>query len=357
MAVSRVKTLWVREPYLELILAGRKTIEVRVAYDNIKRLQPGDRLMLNEKHGITIERIDRYASFEEMLAHEDPGSIAPPPFGKGELADGPRLDELLLDLRRIYPPEKEALGVVALELSLPRRYDVVFFDLGYTLIYFEPIQEVIVQEALGMIGVARSVDEIDAAVRDVWGKYFREAETVGFPATKEHDTEVQDTLHRQLLDKLGIEVDDGILSAYSESVEAWFQKPGVIRPYPDVVDVLDALRERGYRLGIISNWSWNLAERVAQVGLEDYFEVIWASAYAGYNKPHPSIFHQALDKLPPPTVEASRVLYVGDSYRHDVGGARNAGIDVALIDRDGTSGAEDCTVIGSLGELLNILDE
>jgi putative hydrolase of the HAD superfamily len=123
------------------------------------------------------------------------------------------------------------------------------------------------------------------------------------------------------------------------------------------VDVLDTLRERGYRLGIISNWSWNLAERVAQVGLEDYFEVIWASAYAGYNKPNPSIFHQALGKLPPPTVEASRVLYVGDSYRHDVGGARNAGIDVALIDRDGTSGAEDCTVIRSLGELLNILDE
>ncbi len=103
----RTKTLWIKDEYLQLILAGRKTVEIRVAYSNIARLQVGDRLLLNEQYPFIIQRIGRYASFEELLSHEDAASIAPdvPP------------DQLLERLRGIYPPEKEALGVVALEIE------------------------------------------------------------------------------------------------------------------------------------------------------------------------------------------------------------------------------------------------
>jgi len=103
----RAKTLWIKDEYLRLILADRKTIEVRVAYSNVARLQRGDRLLLNDQHPFVIRRIGRYASFEELLAHEDAASIAP---------DVPR-DQLLEKLRAIYPPAKEALGVVALEIE------------------------------------------------------------------------------------------------------------------------------------------------------------------------------------------------------------------------------------------------
>jgi ASC-1-like (ASCH) protein len=103
----RTKTLWIKDEYLRLILAGRKTVEVRVGYRNITRLQVGDRLLLNDQHPFVIRRIGHYASFEELLAHEDATAIAPdvPPGG------------LLEGLRAIYPPEKEALGVVALEIE------------------------------------------------------------------------------------------------------------------------------------------------------------------------------------------------------------------------------------------------
>ena len=60
----RPKVLWVREPYLSLILSGRKTIEVRVGYENIRRLQPGDRLKLNDRHLAIIQRVGRHANFE-----------------------------------------------------------------------------------------------------------------------------------------------------------------------------------------------------------------------------------------------------------------------------------------------------
>ena len=104
---GHVKTLWIKDEFLAQILAGRKTVEVRVAYSNIARLKAGDSLLLNDAHHYIIRRIGRYADFEELLSSENPNAIAP----------GIPVDELLTRMRAIYPPEKEALGAVALEIG------------------------------------------------------------------------------------------------------------------------------------------------------------------------------------------------------------------------------------------------
>ena len=103
----RSKTLWIKDKYLEQILAGSKTVEVRVAYGNLVRLQAGDRLLLNDQHPFIIRRIGRYQNFEELLTREDPAAIGPatPP------------GQLLNAMREIYPREKEALGVLAFEIA------------------------------------------------------------------------------------------------------------------------------------------------------------------------------------------------------------------------------------------------
>jgi ASC-1-like (ASCH) protein len=103
----KTKVLWIQDAYLRQILEGRKTVEVRVAYSNLARLLPGDRLLLNDQHAFLIRRIGRYSDFAALLAAEDPAAIAP---------DLP-LEDLLPALRSIYPAEKEALGVVALEIE------------------------------------------------------------------------------------------------------------------------------------------------------------------------------------------------------------------------------------------------
>ncbi|MFC2030323.1 HAD-IIIA family hydrolase [Chloroflexota bacterium] len=339
------KTLWIREPYLAQVLAGRKTIEVRVGYGSILRLQPGDLLRLNGTFLAEVRRVNRYEGFEGLLANEPPAAIAP------ELPPG----ELLDALRQIYPHEKEDLGVVALELAV-RRYDAILFDLGYTLVFFEPPQEIIVQEALLAAGDERSVDEIKAAADVVWGNYHRDAATVTFPATEQYDRDTQLALIRDLLTELGLAGDKRHRQAYTESLESRYSKPGTIRPYTEVGEVLTTLRQEGYSLGIVSNWSWNLRDRVSQVGLEHFFELVWASAYAGCNKPHPKIFAQALDRMQPAGLAPERVLYVGDSYQHDVVGARNAGLDVVLLDRDGTADDPGCPVVGNLYGLIGLLD-
>ncbi len=348
--MSRSKTLWIREPYLSQILDGRKTVEVRVGYDNLRRLEPGDRLKLNDQHLVTIRRISRYAGFEELVAHEDPSAIAP------DLPAG----ELLPALRELYPPEKEVLGAVALEVIAPlsagatraRRYQAILFDMGHTLVYFEPPDEIIVQEALRALGAERTTDEILAAVRLVWGESYGDATTTTFPATPEYDREINSRQDQRLLDRLGLGTEPDIVRAYSAAVEVGFSRPGVIRAFPEVTAVLAALREQGYRLGIISNWSWNLRDRVPQAGLDGFFEIVWASAYAGCIKPHPGIFRQVLAQM---SLPAGSALYVGDAYKYDVVGARNAGIAVALLDRKGTAGDPDCPVIRDLWGVFDLL--
>lgn len=106
--MPRVKTLWIRDEYLRQILSGRKTVEVRVAYSNITRLEAGDVLLLNDLHPYVITDIRRYPHFDALVAAEDPATIAP---------DLPGHQALLAACRAIYPPEKEALGVVALEIK------------------------------------------------------------------------------------------------------------------------------------------------------------------------------------------------------------------------------------------------
>ena len=103
---KRVKTLWMKPDYLGQILDGRKSVEVRVGYDNIRRLKPGDELLLNGLHSYAVMRVGHYASFREMLLAEKVTAIA---------ADA-TVEELLAHLREMYPPEKELLGVVALEI-------------------------------------------------------------------------------------------------------------------------------------------------------------------------------------------------------------------------------------------------
>jgi len=106
-APVRPKVLWLKAEYLAHILAGRKTVEVRVGYPTILRLRPGDRLRLNDEHLVTIRRLGHYRDFEELLAHEDTAAIAP------DLSP----EELLSALRALYPPEKESLGAIALEVE------------------------------------------------------------------------------------------------------------------------------------------------------------------------------------------------------------------------------------------------
>jgi putative hydrolase of the HAD superfamily len=130
------------------------------------------------------------------------------------------------------------------------------------------------------------------------------------------------------------------------AAEAW-------RIYEDVGPALKALRRRGVRLGVISNWDERLRPLLRSLGLEEYFEVIVVSHEAGDPKPSPLIFARAASAMALPP---DAMLHVGDSGREDVAGAKAAGFRALLLDRLGSEGGTgDESMINSLRELAGWL--
>jgi putative hydrolase of the HAD superfamily len=111
--------------------------------------------------------------------------------------------------------------------------------------------------------------------------------------------------------------------------------------YEDVVPTLEALKMRGRRLGIISNFSPNCESLLNQLGIGHYFDFFIVSGILGIEKPDPRIFQAAVQAA---GRDVSELVYVGDSVFHDVEGARKAGMDAVLIDRADRFPEQPCRV-------------
>lgn len=120
--------------------------------------------------------------------------------------------------------------------------------------------------------------------------------------------------------------------------------------YDDTVPALEQLGRSGVQSLIVSNHIWRLPEIIRALGVSARFEGVLTSARVGVRKPHPRIFEAAMHLAGTGPTET---IYVGDSYKHDVIGARGVGMDAILIDRDGrTEGQQlDVTVIRTLDQL------
>jgi putative hydrolase of the HAD superfamily len=95
---------------------------------------------------------------------------------------------------------------------------------------------------------------------------------------------------------------------------------------PGAVETLAALREQGYRIGLISNTIWPAElhiEDLAEVGIVPYLDHMDFSGELGYWKPNPRVFQHALSKL---NVAPEQAAFVGDNPREDVLGAQGVGM-------------------------------
>ncbi len=102
--------------------------------------------------------------------------------------------------------------------------------------------------------------------------------------------------------------------------------------HEDARAALLAVRERGARTVVVSNWDVSLPEVLERTGLAPLLDGAVSSAVAGAAKPDPAIFALGLSLA---GARARDAVHVGDSPSEDVAGARAAGIDAILIDRPG----------------------
>jgi putative hydrolase of the HAD superfamily len=121
--------------------------------------------------------------------------------------------------------------------------------------------------------------------------------------------------------------------------------------YDDVAPALRELAARGVKIGLISNSHRCLASFERHFSLQGLITAAVSSSEHGYLKPHPSIFESALNRA---GVSAHESVMVGDSYAHDVEGARHVGMRGILVQRTSRMSATvppDVPVIRDLSEL------
>ena len=109
---TKVRTMSLYPRNMEKIISGTKTVEIRVEYPNYRTIAANQllRFMDSDRSCLTrIVRVSRYPSFDAMLDVEDPVAIGYEP--------GLSKEAMLERVRRIYTPTKEALGVLAIEVS------------------------------------------------------------------------------------------------------------------------------------------------------------------------------------------------------------------------------------------------
>ncbi len=121
--------------------------------------------------------------------------------------------------------------------------------------------------------------------------------------------------------------------------------------FADAAPALAALRARGLRLVVASNWDCSLSGRLEGAGLGPALDAAVSSAEVGHAKPAPAIFEAALERA---GASAAEAVHVGDSLEKDVNGARAAGVRAILIARDGAPpvGVES---VRSLAELPSLV--
>lgn len=98
---------------------------------------------------------------------------------------------------------------------------------------------------------------------------------------------------------------------------------------PEALPLLNYLRDRGYRLAIVSNWDGTLIDVLRQTGLGNYFDAILDSDVVGSRKPDTRIFEVACAAT---GVRPEEAVHIGDSPCADVAGAQAAGVQPLLLD-------------------------
>ena len=229
--------------------------------------------------------------------------------------------------------------------------EAVFFDLYHTLVRYEPPQEELEAKALKDFGINTNPEVFNRPM--VMANEFIYQEIARCPLSqrsKEETIALYTQYQRIVLKEAGIEADERLVLAMLGKMQQFKVK---LVLFDDVAPTLNDLKSRGLILGLISNVERDLTVTINELGLPSWLNIVVTSLDAGFNKPQPEIFEEAMRRA---AVQPSEAIYVGDQYQVDCVGANHAGMKGILLDRSSYyEEITDCPRIRSLAELTGYL--
>ena len=230
--------------------------------------------------------------------------------------------------------------------------DAVIFDWGGTL---TPWHTIDLREQWRVYGAV-----YDPARADELAELLLEQETESWRLARDHRrSNTLDEVFRQA----GVEpVGERHAAALAAYLDFW--TPHTFLD-PDAPALLAALRERGIRVGVLSNTLWpreHHEEVFRRDGVLDLLDGAVYSSEIPYTKPHPEAFRAAMQAVG--VGDPQRVVFVGDRPYDDISGAKQVGMRAVLVphsdiplDQRGHVEGEPDAVVQRLGELLGWVDQ
>lgn len=206
------------------------------------------------------------------------------------------------------------------------RYEHIFFDLDHTLWDFKTNSRNVLSELFELHLKPRN-PRISfnnfyytyQSVNDLWWAQYR-AEKVDKESLR--TGRFRDSLHR-----FGI-VDESLTEVLSQGYVD--RSPYLTSLFPNALEVLGHLLEKGYRMHIITNGFEEVQHiKIRESGLRRYFEEVITSEQAGVKKPDPGIFKYALERTSAPL---DKSMMIGDNLHADIQGAKEIGMDQVWFD-------------------------
>jgi putative hydrolase of the HAD superfamily len=187
--------------------------------------------------------------------------------------------------------------------------EAVLFDWGGTLTPWHTVDLADAWRACGLD--AEAAGRLVAAEDTVWARA--------------RDTHRSGTID-EVFAAAGVTAGPAELAAYY----AWWEEHTVTDP--DVRPLWTALRERGIRVGVLSNTLWPRAEHERVFSRDGVLDLLDAAVYTSeieWTKPHPAAFHAALAAVG--GVAPEHAVFVGDRPWDDIAGAQGVGMRAVLV--------------------------
>ena len=215
----------------------------------------------------------------------------------------------------------------------------VLFDLYNTLIDFMKMKRMSCEAAIAAM--------IDGGLLMEKGEAYEKL----FELYSVHGIEHQEIFQKFLEKHLG-KVDYRILA---KGIAAYRKvQAGFLEPFPHVRQTMVRLKERGLKLGIVSDApglkGW---VRLAEMNLLDFFDVVVTLDDTGKLKPHRMPFAAAVKKL---GFKPKEILFVGDNPKRDIAGAKAVGMKTALARYGQVFESEGIQADFELKDILDLLE-
>ncbi len=227
--------------------------------------------------------------------------------------------------------------------------DAVIFDWGGTLTQWHDID--FHAESLAL---AQAVVDADHDIEVSRERLHRAGDAI-WGRSRDHQ---QSSTVADLFVEAGLEHDPELLASYYE-----FWEPHTTTD-PEVGPLWGALRERGIKVGVLSNTIWPRAVHEGFFERDGVRHLIDGDVYTSeiaWTKPSPRAFGAAMDAVG--ATEPGRCVYVGDRLFDDIWGAHNAGLRAIHIPHSaippnqvGHTEGEPDAVARTLADVLGIVD-